>query len=140
MKRNIASTGNEPDDFVEVNGISWASSFDNPTIDLFTFPTPTTAYPNLIAEVEVWQTPWSNSATGNAHIGYANYGSQGSIKNVTTMVVKGTMPSGGHGNVGTLSWNGNTLRYTSNRASNYDHYNLKYTVRQQEVHNIQYFT
>ena len=139
LQRNINTTGNEPDDFVTVNGTSWGSAFDNPTIDLFTFPTPSVIYANLICEVEVYQTPWSNAGTGNIHTGYANYGNQGNIKNVSTMTVKANMPSAAHTNVGTLSWSGNTLRYTSNRASNYDHYSLKYTVRHQEIHNIQYF-
>lgn len=139
LQRNINTAGSEPDDFVTVNGTSWGSAFDNPTIDLFTFPTPATIYANLICEVEVYQTPWSNSGTGNIHTGYANYGNQGNIKNVSTMTVKANMPSAAHTNVGTLSWSGNTLRYTSNRASNYDHYSLRYTVRHQEIHNIQYF-
>jgi hypothetical protein len=129
---------NTPDDYVTVIGRTWQSGFTNPVIDILSVTSTPVIYDNLICEVEVWQTPWSNNSTGSVHIGYANYGNQGNIKNVTTMVFKGTMPSGSQSNVGTLSWNGNILQYTSNRASNYDHYSMKYTVRNQECGVVYY--
>jgi hypothetical protein len=60
------------------------------------------------------------SANGNVHIGAAFYLS-GTGGSVTTMQVQSGTVVGGSTNVGTLSWSGTTLRYTSNRISNYDY-------------------
>lgn len=120
------------DEYIECSGVHAQSAFDNPTIDLLTITGTPVIYANMIAEVEVWQTPWSNVSAGSIHTGTANWGNQGSFKNVTTMTNK-TLPAGSQTNVGTLSWSGNTLRYTCNRSSNYDHYTIKLKVRHQEL-------
>ena len=98
--------------------IHTGSNFDNPTVNLYVAGTDTNAV-NLI-KVTVFQTLFGSEA-GNIHVGYARIIGQNASGQVTTMTVE---HNGGTANVGTLSWSGHTLRYTCNRASNYDGYEI----------------
>lgn len=108
------------------------SAFSNPTQDLLKITDPGPIYAQCFAEVLVTQNPWSNGGGGNMHVGYANYYNSGNSKNVTTMTLRG-QPSGSVGNVGTLSWSGDRLQYTANRASNYDSYQISIIVAAKTV-------
>lgn len=103
------------------------SAFDNPTAALLRVDAAGAVYGNLICEVEVAQMPWATSGIGNVHVGSANWGNGGSLKNVTGMSLR-SQPSSSTANVGSLSWSGNTLQYTTNRASNYDGYMVSIRV------------
>jgi hypothetical protein len=118
-----------PIQLVYAAGFKAQSAFDNPTINLFTVNSWASIFATLIAEVEVFQCPWSNGAGGNIHTGSANGYNSGSNKYVNGMGIKDRcQPTNSIGNVGTLSWSGDTLRYTTNRASNYDHYIIRLRV------------
>lgn len=119
----------QPFQMVYAAGFKTQSSFDNPTINLFTVNGTASIYATIIAEIEVFQCPWADLAPGNIHTGSANYSNSGSNKNVNGMAIKDRcQPATSVGNVGSLSWSGNTLRYTTNRASNYDHYFIRLRV------------
>jgi hypothetical protein len=55
---------------------------------------------------------------GNAHVGYALW--EASTKSVTTMTLDTGNSNISNTNVGTLSWSGNNLQYTTNGAGNYE--------------------
>jgi hypothetical protein len=101
------------------------SAFDNPTATIFSW-TDGGAYAQTMIKVTVIQNTVTGS-TGNSSIwseGYAMIANNPSgvvaQATVSSMVVKGSF---GSPNVGTLSWDSsNNLRYTANRASNYDGY------------------
>jgi hypothetical protein len=89
-------------------------------------------------KVRVRQVPYLGSAGSahNEHIGLASVWTSGSDHSVyvgtmvTTSGLTGT--TAGTSNVGTLSWTGSgmnrTLRYTANRASNYDSYYIEIEI------------
>jgi hypothetical protein len=56
---------------------------------------------------------------GNVHVGYALWVGGGS-SSVTTMTLDTGNSNIGNANVGTLSWSGNNLQYTTNGAGNYE--------------------
>lgn len=118
------------------NWIAFQSAFDNPTVDLVNFQSGTVNN-SMQIKVRVRQVPYLGSAGAahNEHIGLASVWTNGSTHStyVGTMVVtNGLTGAGGTGNVGTLSWSGSgsntTLRYTANRASNYDSYFVEYEI------------
>jgi len=101
-----------------------ASGFTNPTVTVFQFAG-SYPYAQTMIKVRVWQ----NSVSGgysSLHYGFANYvqDSNGNYvsKSVTTMCIEGYI---GSGNVGTLSWAGTCLQYTTNRMTNYDAYQIE---------------
>lgn len=100
------------------------SNFSNPTVDLFTTTITGSTFAGCMIKVRVFQLNWG-ATQGNIHAGNAiicGNGAGSYSTNVSTMAIEGsgfTMT-----NVGTLSWSGTTLRYTCNRASNYDTYTI----------------
>ena len=100
------------------------SNFTNPTVDLFTTTITGSTFAGCMIKVRVFQLNWG-AAQGNVHAGNAiicGNGAGSYTTNVAAMAIEGsnfTMT-----NVGTLSWSGTTLRYTCNRASNYDTYTI----------------
>lgn len=109
------------------------SAFDNPTINLVTFGGTPSVNNSMQVKVRVRQVPYLGSGAQyhNEHIGIGTIwqGSGGASTYVNTMVVQsGTQGTGGMSNVGTLSWSSQTLRYTCNRASNYDAYFIEVEI------------
>ena len=95
------------------------SAFSNPTIDLFTHCS-IDAYAQATIRVTVFQNGISG-VYGNVQVGYAVIGNNPYTPGtyVSTMTAVG---GSNLGFVGTLSWSGCTLRYTTNRFTNYDQY------------------
>jgi hypothetical protein len=126
--------------------VGFQSAFDNPTVDLCTI-TGGGISSSAIVKVRVFQieSAGSSQATGNEHIGMASaWFASGAAHNhfVNTMTRTTTL---GTTNVGTLSWvsNGNsnsTLRYTGNRASNYDTYYVEIEMVQGVGSNFVFIT
>ena len=56
---------------------------------------------------------------GNVHVGYAIWSGSGG-SSVTTMTLDTGNSNISNGNVGSLSWSGNNLQYTTNRLGNYE--------------------
>jgi hypothetical protein len=57
--------------------------------------------------------------TGNCHVGYALWSKNGT-KSATTMTLDSGNSNVSNTNVGSLSWSGNNLQYTTNRNGNYE--------------------
>jgi hypothetical protein len=116
----------------------WAvvsSNIDNPTIELCTLTGGNTNNSAMV-KVRVFQLGFLGGAgsSGNEHIGLAWMWSNGSAHTgaVNTMTTTTTI---NNTNVGTLSWVSNgarntTLRYTANRATNYDSYYIEIEITQ----------
>ena len=98
------------------------SSLNNPTVNLLTVSGGSTNF-SVVIKVRVIQIEFYGGATavGNEHIGMASVWYSGSAYStfVNTMTRTTTL---GTTNVGTLSWSGQILQYTSNRLTNYDSY------------------
>jgi hypothetical protein len=118
----------------------FGSAFDNPTINLLTVTGGNTNN-EVCARVRVRQIPYTGSAdfVHNEHLGLGiawRGASTYSTSQTSMSLVSGLTGPGGTNNVGTLSWSGTspstgaTLRYTSNRASNYDSYYVEVEVVQ----------
>ena len=99
------------------------SSFDNPTTNIFTSNVGG-AFASMIIKVRVFQNTVAGASGGNIHSGYAIYtlDSAGNYNTSSVTAMTTEVTFAGVGNVGTLSWSGNVLRYTPSRASNYDGY------------------
>lgn len=115
---------NPTQSYGEAKVVYAASAFNNPTVNLFSFAFAGagTQYGSLIAKITVFQNGWGYGGA-NIHQGFATISCNGSggynAGQVSTMT---TVQSFSNTNVGTLSWSGQTLQYTGNRASNYDTY------------------
>lgn len=112
--------------------INVSSAFDNPVTELFT-ATGVMASNSVMAKVRVFQLAFlgSSGSSGNEHAGLAWAWSSGAAWTgaVTGMSLQLNI---NNTNVGSLSWSivggAATLRYTSNRASNYDSYYIEVDV------------
>lgn len=111
------------------------SQINNPTIDLVTV-NGSTINNTALVKVRVFQIAYlgSSGSSSNEHIGLASAWTNGSVLStfVNTMTTTTVL---NNSNVGTLSWTGAgtstaTLRYTANRASNYDSYYVEVEVSQ----------
>jgi len=104
------------------------SAFTNPTVNIGTAAAGASNH-HMHFIVEVMQSVYTVSFPRfNMHRGVANYLSQASpAATVTSMVVVDGTQVDSFANVGTLSWSGNTLQYTTNRGTNYDDYWIKVT-------------
>jgi hypothetical protein len=128
----ITETG---DQYGEFKSFVFQSVFNNPTINLLTVNS-TTAYAALIIKVTVYQNTVS-SGLCNIHVGYANWAANpypSIIKGISGPTIQ--VSFGGGTNVGTLSWSGNTLQYTSNRMTNYDGYVVNVEWGSNTDHNV----
>lgn len=102
------------------------SNFNNPVLSLLTyaFTGAGTQNGSLLAKITVYQQGWGFGGM-NIHQGFAQINCNGaggySAGQVSVMTV---VQNFGTANVGTLSWSGQTLQYTCNRASNYDTYTI----------------
>jgi hypothetical protein len=116
---------------------TFQSEFNNPTVELCRITGGGTSS-STVVKVRVFQIEVSGSAAavGNEHVGMAScwYANASSAHShfVNTMAITTRT---GTSNVGTLSWvsNGNidsSLRYTANRASNYDSYYVEIEIVQ----------
>jgi hypothetical protein len=106
------------------------SNTNNPTVSLVTFSGGAT-YQSCMIKVKVFQLGLTGTpaASGNEHIGLGWVYFSGSAYStyVNTMTVTTNISNG---NVGTLSWSGQTLQYTTNRVTNYDSYYIEVEVTQ----------
>ena len=106
------------------------SNVNNPTVSLVTFSGGTTNQACMI-KVRVFQLGLVGVAgsAGNEHIGLGWVWFSGSAYStyVNTMTVTTNISNT---NVGTLSWSGQTLQYTTNRLTNYDAYYIEVEVTQ----------
>lgn len=116
------SGGAQP--FVGRKYLAAVSSFDNPVVDLVTVRSAGSGGVQssvAIIKVTVHQAQYATEG-GNIHVGYAKMmGDPTATGAVATMTVESNL---GIANVGTLSWSGKTLRYTSNRVGNFDSYGI----------------
>jgi hypothetical protein len=116
----VFNHANSPYGRMEVMGLQ--SSFTNPATTLLTFNADS-SYASMTVKVRVFQNSISGGY-GNIHSGVAVIQlnpDRGSIaKYAGTMTTEG----GNMGNVGTLSWSGDSLVYTPSRITNYDFYTV----------------
>ena len=101
------------------------SAFSNPVVTLLDFAVGgASQYGSLTAKITVYQQGWGFGGT-NIHQGFAQVNANGAggydAGQVSLMTL---VQSFGNINVGTLSWSGQTLSYTCNRASNFDTYTI----------------
>lgn len=115
-----------------VRSVRASSNFSNPTVTLLTITTEPVIYSTLAVKVIVRQHPWSNTTFPNQHEGFATSNNGGASRYVTSMSVTQSATSS-TGNVGTLSWSGDSLQYTTNRASNYDQYYIEVEISASDV-------
>ena len=102
------------------------SAFTNPTVDLCTI-TGGTANSAVVIYVRVCHIEYygSTTNTGIFSEGMASIRRESTVYSTyagTMSVIKNASAS----NVGTLSWNGETLQYTANRVTNYDAYYVEF--------------
>ena len=115
---------------------TFQSSINNPTVNLAAFSGGNTNNACVI-KVRVIQVEFEGSdlSVGNEHVGMASIrkNSGGYSTYVNTMAVT---INNGNNNVGTLSWSNQTLRYTANRATNYDSYYVEIEICQNNQGNF----
>jgi hypothetical protein len=107
----------------EAKSFIFQSAFNNPTIDLMTINS-TSTFGAVIIRVTIYHNTVSTGLC-NISVGYAQWAASAYptiIKNVINPVIQASF--GGGINVGSLSWSGDTLRYTSNRMTNFDGYTV----------------
>jgi hypothetical protein len=106
----------------EAKAFSFQSAFDNPTINIITINN-TGSYGLTMIRVTVYQNGVAGSIPCNIHKGYAYFNGTGGSKGVSSMAIEASF-NGGSAGIGTLSWSGTTLQYTSSRMTNYDGYTV----------------
>ena len=115
---------------------TFQSSINNPTVNLAEFSGGNTNNACVI-KVRVIQVEFEgqDSSVGNEHVGMAsirkNTGGYSTFVNTMSISI-----NNGNNNVGTLSWSGQTLRYTSNRTTNYDSYYVEIEICQNNQGNF----
>ena len=128
--------------YVRGGWMRFNSNFSNPTKDLVILADGGNANNNMFIKVTVTQLdyPGNDQGLGSIHIGYASAKRAGDssgkwyVQNGNMALESGSNFHGNYSNVGTLNWqNGNTsdtntLRYISNRATNYDTYDVQVEV------------
>jgi len=128
--------------YVRGGWMRFNSNFSNPTKDLVILADGGNANNNMFIKVTVTQLdyPGTDQGLGSIHIGYASAKRAGDssgkwyVQNGNMALESGSNFHGNYSNVGTLNWqNGNTsdtntLRYISNRATNYDTYDVQVEV------------
>ena len=130
-------------DVIKSGWMRFSSSFSNPTKDLVLLADGGNANNNLFIKVTVVQLdyPGTDQGVGSIHTGYASAkrtatGGQWHVEKSNMTLESGSNFHGIYSNVGTLSWENsntsdtNTLRYTSNRVTNYDQYHVQVEVWQ----------
>ena len=109
---------------------TFQSSINNPTVNLAEF-SGGNGNNACVIKVRVIQVEFEGNdlSVGNEHVGMASIRKK--VSGYSTFVNTMTITiNNGNNNVGTLSWSGQTLRYTSNRATNYDSYYVEVEICQ----------
>jgi hypothetical protein len=101
-----------------ITGRIVARETSNQTQTIATFNASNASNERIFVKVQVVNVSAVNDY-GNVHVGYALWSKTGT-KSTTTMTLDSGNSNIGNGNVGTLSWSGNDLQYTTNGAGNYE--------------------
>jgi hypothetical protein len=116
---NVGSFITSTAQYGEAKSFVFQSAFDNPTINLLTINN-TATFGLTMIRVTTYQNG-VGAAFCNIHVGYAYYQGTGGSTGIIAPTIQAAF---GGSFVGTLSWNGATLRYTANRMTNYDGYTI----------------
>ena len=118
--------------YVKRDAKTFGSNFSNPSITIITVASSGNTNATIVIKVRVFQAVYASN-TGNEHIGVATAMWTGSAWQFQAPTM--TKTNGALTNIGTLSWSGNSLIYTSNRAGNYDNYYVDYEIFNQNPTN-----
>ena len=101
-----------------ITGRTVTAETSNQTLTIATFSAPNPTNERIFVKIQVVNTS-AVSDYGNVHVGYALWSKVGT-KSVTTMTLDNGNSNIGNSNVGTLSWSGDNLQYSTNRLGNYE--------------------
>lgn len=105
------------------------SSFNNPTMNLFTASKTAASYPQTAFEIKLYGTGMSANKTQHSHIiGTFDYATgSNTAQNLKVSTVHHTTVDGGVA-VGIVQLSGNTLQFIPNRQTNYDSYRVEVSI------------